>query len=160
MKNAREIVLTPEGLQKLQDELDELKLVKRKEISEQLKVARSFGDLSENSEYDAAKDAQAANEAKILELEATIKNARVMEESEMNAETVHMGAKVRVYNSLMDEEELYTIVGSHEVDPETLKISDESPIGKALASHHVGDVVEISTPAGKVFTMEIREISL
>ena len=78
----------------------------------------------------------------------------------MNAETVHMGAKVRVYNSLMDEEELYTIVGSHEVDPETLKISDESPIGKALASHHVGDVVEISTPASKVFTMEIREISL
>ena len=160
MKNARDIVLTAEGLQKLQDELDELKLVKRKEISEQLKLARSFGDLSENSEYDAAKDAQAANEAKIAELEVTLKNARIIDASEMNAETVHMGAKVLVYNSLMDEDELYTIVGSHEVDPDKLLISDESSIGKALAGRHAGDVVEVTTPGGRVFTLEIKEISL
>ena len=97
MKNAKEIVLTSEGLQKLQDELDNLKLVKRKEISEQLKIARSFGDLSENSEYDEAKNAQAMNEARILELELTIKNARVIEASEMTNEKVHMGSKVRVF---------------------------------------------------------------
>ena len=156
MKNPREIVLTPEGLQKLQDELDELKLVKRKEISEQLKVARSFGDLSENSEYDEAKNAQAINEAKILELETTIKNARVMEASEMTNEKVHMGSKVRVYNSLMEEEETYTIVGSAEVEPLELKISDESPIGKALSGARVGDVVEVSTPAGKVLATSSR----
>ena len=160
MKNAKEIVLTPEGLQKLQDELDNLKLIKRKEISEQLKVARSFGDLSENSEYDEAKNAQAMNEARILELEMTIKNARVMEASEMTNEKVHMGSKVRVYNSLMQEEENYTIVGSAEVDPLELKVSDESPIGKALSGARVGDVVEVTTPAGKVFTMEILEINI
>ena len=160
MKNAKEIVLTSEGLQKLQDELDNLKLVKRKEISEQLKIARSFGDLSENSEYDEAKNAQAMNEARILELELTIKNARVIEASEMTNEKVHMGSKVRVFNSLLDEEQTYTIVGSAEVEPLELKVSDESPIGKALSGAKVGDVVEINTPNGKVFTLEIREINI
>lgn len=160
MKNAREIVLTSEGLQKLQDELDNLKLVKRKEISEQLKIARSFGDLSENSEYDEAKNAQAMNEARILELELTIKNARVIEASEMTNEKVHMGSKVRVFNSLLDEEQTYTIVGSAEVEPLELKVSDESPIGKALSGAKVGDVVEVNTPNGKVFTLEIREINI
>ena len=160
MKNAREIVLTSEGLQKLQDELDNLKLVKRKEISEQLKIARSFGDLSENSEYDEAKNAQAMNEARILELEMTIKNARVIEASEMTNEKVHMGSKVRVFNSLFGEEQTYTIVGSAEVEPLELKISDESPIGKALSGAKVGDVVEVNTPAGKVFTLEILEINI
>ena len=160
MKNAREIVLTSEGLQKLQDELDNLKLVKRKEISEQLKIARSFGDLSENSEYDEAKNAQAMNEARILELEMTIKNARVIEASEMTNEKDHMGSKVRVFNSLLDEEQTYTIVGSAEVEPLELKVSDESPIGKALSGSKVGDVVEVNTPAGKVFTLEILEINI
>ena len=160
MKNAKEIVLTSEGLQKLQDELDNLKLVKRKEISEQLKIARSFGDLSENSEYDEAKNAQAMNEARILELELTIKNARVIEASEMTNEKVHMGSKVRVFNSLLDEEQTYTIVGSAEAEPLELKVSDESPIGKALSGAKVGDVVEVNTPNGKVFTLEIREINI
>ena len=160
MKNAREIVLTSEGLQKLQDELDNLKLVKRKEISEQLKIARSFGDLSENSEYDEAKNAQAMNEARILELELTIKNARVIEASEMTNEKVHMGSKVRVFNALFGEEQTYTIVGSAEVEPLELKVSDESPIGKALSGGKVGDVVEVNTPNGKTFTLEILEINI
>ena len=100
------------------------------------------------------------NEARILELELTIKNARVIEASEMTNEKVHMGSKVRVFNSLLDEEQTYTIVGSAEVEPLELKVSDESPIGKALSGAKVGDVVEVNTPNGKVFTLEIREINI
>ena len=107
-----------------------------------------------------AKNAQAMNEARILELEMTIKNARVIEASEMTNEKVHMGSKVRVFNSLLDEEQTYTIVGSAEVEPLELKVSDESPIGKALSGSKVGDVVEVNTPAGKVFTLEILEIKM
>ena len=157
---ATQLLMTQEGYDALKKELNELKSVTRGEISEKIRIARGFGDLSENSEYDEAKNAQAINEAKILELETTIKNARVMEASEMTNEKVHMGSKVRVYNSLMEEEETYTIVGSAEVEPLELKISDESPIGKALSGARVGDVVEVSTPAGKVFTMEVLEINI
>ena len=160
MSNVKEVIVTVAGLKALEDELEELKTVRRKDVAEKIKVARGFGDLSENSEYDEAKNAQAMNEARILELEMTIKNARVMEASEMTNEKVHMGSKVRVYNSLMQEEENYTIVGSAEVDPLELKVSDESPIGKALSGARVGDVVEVTTPAGKVFTMEILEINI
>ena len=160
MDNSKEITLTAEGRQKLVDELAYREGELRDEIVERLKEARSFGDLSENSEYDEAKNAQAINEAKILELETTIKNARVMEASEMTNEKVHMGSKVRVYNSLMEEEETYTIVGSAEVEPLELKVSDESPIGKALSGARVGDVVEVSTPAGKTFTLEVLEINI
>lgn len=160
IKMAKEFKISTLRLKELEQELFYLKTTREKEVAEQIKEARSFGDLSENSEYDEAKNAQAINEAKILELETTIKNARVMEASEMTNEKVHMGSKVRVYNSLMEEEETYTIVGSAEVEPLELKISDESPIGKALSGARVGDVVEVSTPAGKVFTMEVLEINI
>ena len=160
MANQKQMVLTEEGLKKLENELEELKTVKRKDIAEKIKVALSFGDLSENSEYDEAKNAQAMNEARILELELTIKNARVIEASEMTNEKVHMGSKVRVFNSLFGEEQTYTIVGSAEVEPLELKVSDESPIGKALSGGKVGDVVEVNTPNGKTFTLEILEINI
>lgn len=157
---AKEYKLSPQRLKELQDEMNYLKTVREKEVAELIKEARSFGDLSENSEYDEAKNAQAMNEARILELELTIKNARVIEASEMTNEKVHMGSKVRVFNSLFGEEQTYTIVGSAEVEPLELKVSDESPIGKALSGGKVGDVVEVNTPNGKTFTLEILEINI
>ena len=143
----KEIVLTSEGLKKLEQELEELKIVKRKEISDQLKVAISFGDLSENSEYDEAKNAQAMNEARILELEAMLKNVRV----------VDAALQVRVRDVEFDEEETFFIVGSTEVDPLANKISDESPIGKALTGAKAGDIVEVALPNGSTITYEVLE---
>ncbi|MBR6789321.1 MAG: transcription elongation factor GreA [Oscillospiraceae bacterium] len=145
----KEIILTSEGLKKLEQELEDLKIIKRKEISDQLKVAISFGDLSENSEYDEAKNAQAMNEAKILELEAMLKNARV----------VDAALQVRVRDVEFDEEEVFFIVGSTEVDPVAGKISDESPIGKALTGAKVGDMVEIALPNGNTITYEVLEVN-
>ena len=133
----KETVLTSEGLKKLEQELEDLKIIKRKEISDQLKVAISFGDLSENSEYDEAKNAQAMNEARILELEAMLKNVRV----------VDAAMQIRVRDVEFDEEETFFIVGSTEVDPLANKISDESPIGKALIGAKVGDIVRIKDGA-------------
>ena len=145
----KEVILTSEGLKKLEQELEDLKIIKRKEISDQLKVAISFGDLSENSEYDEAKNAQAMNEAKILELEAMLKNARV----------VDAALQVRVRDVEFDEEEVFFIVGSTEVDPAAGKVSDESPIGKALIGTKAGDMVEISLPNGNTITYEVLEVN-
>ena len=160
MSSSEKIKMSQERYDSLVEELNYLETVREKEVSELIKEARSFGDLSENSEYDEAKNAQAMNEARILELELTIKNARVIEASEMTNEKVHMGSKVRVFNSLFGEEQTYTIVGSAEVEPLELKVSDESPIGKALSGGKVGDVVEVNTPNGKTFTLEILEINI
>ncbi|MCI1952411.1 MAG: transcription elongation factor GreA [Clostridiales bacterium] len=148
----KQTVLTQEGLDKLEKELEQLKGVKRKEVAEKIKVALSFGDLSENSEYDEAKNEQAIMEARIADLEVTLKNVKVIDESELSNGLIHVGSKVQV--SVKDEktqkvrEMNLKIVGSNETDPVQGFISDESAVGKALLGHAVNDVVEIEVPAG------------
>ncbi len=154
----KQIILTDEGLKKLVDELEELKTVKRKDVAAKIKVALSFGDLSENSEYDEAKNEQAMVEARIAQLEAMLKNVKVLDEEELTTDAVSVGSKVRVLDVEMNEELTYQIVGSTEADPMENRISDESPVGKGLISHKVGDVVEVEVPMG-VITYEVLEIS-
>ncbi|MBQ6895085.1 MAG: transcription elongation factor GreA [Clostridia bacterium] len=155
---AKPIILTPEGFEKLEKELEYLKVTGRKDIAEKIKIARGFGDLSENAEYDAAKDAQAAMEKRIGELEEMIKNAQVVDVDAVGTDTVSILSKVTVYDADMEEEETYTIVGTTEADPDANKISDESPIGTALLGKKKGDVVTVETPGGS-FELKIIEIS-
>ncbi len=154
----KEILLTQEGYDNLEKELEELKTVKRYEISERIKVALGFGDLSENSEYDEAKNAQAANENKIAELEAKLRYAKIIDESEIDTKTVQVGNNVTVLDMEFDEEVEYSIVGTTEVDLSQNKISNESPIAKALIGKKVKDVVEVEAPSG-VIKMKILKIS-
>lgn len=156
---AKPVILTDEGLKKYEEELEMLKTVKRKEISEKIKVALSFGDLSENSEYDEAKNDQAKVEARIVELEAMLKNAKVIDEGELRNDIVHIGSKVRVLDVEFNEELDYQVVGSAEADPRSGKISDESPVGKALLGAKVGDVVEAEAPGG-IVKFEIKQITI
>ncbi len=148
----KEVMLTREGLAKLKEELEQLQTVRRKEVSERLKVAIDFGDLSENSEYDDAKNEQAYVEGRIKTLEAMLRNAIVIEddENERDINKIFIGAKVRVLDVEMDEEEVYRIVGTVEADPMKNRISNESPLGKALLGHSVDDIVEVDAPVGKV----------
>ncbi|MBQ5320737.1 MAG: transcription elongation factor GreA [Oscillospiraceae bacterium] len=155
---AKEIIVTDEGLRKLELELEELKTIKRKEVAEKIKVALSFGDLSENSEYDEAKNEQAFVESRIATLEAMLKVAKVVDESELSTDKVAIGSKVKVLNVTRNTEAVYNIVGSTESDPLKGKISDESPIGKALIGAKAGDVVSVEAPAGTI-TIEILEIN-
>ena len=154
----KEILLTQEGYDNLEKELEELKTVKRYEISERIKIALGFGDLSENSEYDEAKNAQAANENKIAELEAKLRYAKIIDESEIDTKTVQVGNNVTVLDMEFDEEVEYSIVGTTEVDLSQNKISNESPIAKALIGKKVKDVVEVEAPSG-VIKMKILKIS-
>ncbi|MCI8554878.1 MAG: transcription elongation factor GreA [Clostridiales bacterium] len=154
----KQTVVTDEGLKRLESELEELKTVKRKEIAEKIKVALSFGDLSENSEYDEAKNEQAIIEGRIAEIEAQLKNVRILDENELNNETVHIGSTVRIKNESTGGEMTYRIVGSTESSPLEGKISDESPVGKAVFGRRVGDTVEADIPAGTV-SLTILEIS-
>ena len=148
----KQVILTQEGLEKLEQELEELKSVKRKEIAEKIKVALSFGDLSENSEYDEAKNEQAIMEARIADIEVTLKNVKVIDESELSNENIHVGSKVevRVNNPRTGKTDVYNykIVGSNEADPLSGNISDESAVGKALLGHGIGDKIEVEVPAG------------
>lgn len=153
----KEILLTQEGYENLEKELENLVTVKRAEIAERIKIALGFGDLSENSEYDEAKNAQAANEAKIAELENKIRYAKIIDESEIDTKTVQVGNTVKVLDMEFDEEESYTIVGSTEVDLSQNKISNESPIGMALIGAKKGQVVEVHAPAG---IMKYKVISI
>lgn len=157
-KTDKQLVLTSEGLKKLENELDTLKSVTRNEVSEKIKVARSFGDLSENSEYDEAKNEQARVEARISELEQILKNAVVLDESTITGEHVNIGTKITVKNLKNNKEYSYTIVGSAEADPLNGKLSDESPVGAALLGHTEGETVTAETPAGEV-SYEIIKIS-
>jgi transcription elongation factor GreA len=142
--------MTQEGKEKLEKELEQLKSVKRKEVVERIKIARSFGDLSENSEYDAAKDEQAFVEGRISTLENMIRNAKIIQEDDMNSDTVTLGKSV-TFTELPDgEEETYTIVGSAEADPFEGKISNDSPIAKSLLGHKVGSEVTVQTPGGEM----------
>ena len=146
----KEILLTQEGYDNLEKELEYLKTEKRTEISERIKVALGFGDLSENSEYDEAKNAQASNEIKIAELENKLRYARIIDESEIDTKTVQVGNKVKLLDIEYDEEVEYTIVGSTEVNLAENKISNESPIGKALIGAKKNQVIEAQTPGGIV----------
>ncbi|MBQ3875915.1 MAG: transcription elongation factor GreA [Oscillospiraceae bacterium] len=146
----KKIVLTNEGFQKFEKELEELKSVKRKEVAAKIKVALSFGDLSENSEYDEAKNEQAMIEARIVQLETMLRNVQVINEAEISTDVINIGSVVSIKEVDSDEIETYHIVGSSEANPLDGKISDESPIGKALISHKTGDIVEVETPSGLI----------
>ena len=147
---AKETVLTSEGLVKLEQELENLKTVRRREVADKIKVAIPFGDLSENSEYDEAKNEQAMIEARILQIEAMLKNVKILDVGELDTEVVNVGSKVHVLDVEFDEDETFHIVGSTEANPDAGKISDESPVGKGLLGHRVGDIVAIPVPNGTV----------
>lgn len=153
----KEIVMTYAGLRALEDELEQLKTVKRKEVAEKIKVARGYGDLSENSEYDEAKNEQGLVEGRIALLEKMLKHARVVTEDELSTDHISVGSHVRIKDEDGDEGE-YDITGSTEADPVNGKISDESPIGAALIGHSVGDKVDITLPSGAVVQYEVMEI--
>ena len=144
----KQLVVSAEGLKRLEAELEELKTVGRQEIAEKIKEARSFGDLSENSEYDEAKNEQAILEAKIAELERQLKNVKILDDAEIDHTKVSIGSKVTAVNENTGKEVTYTIVGSTEADPFKGKISDESPVGAALLGHGVGETVEAELPNG------------
>ena len=144
----KEILLTQEGYDNLEKELEYLKTEKRAEIAERIKVALGFGDLSENSEYDEAKNAQAANEIKIAGLENKLRYAKVIDESEIDTKSVQVGNTVKILDMEFDEELEYTIVGSTEVNLAENKISNESPLGKALIGAKKNHTIEVNAPAG------------
>ena len=146
--NNKEILLTEEGYKKMEAELEKLKTETRTEIAERIKVALGFGDLSENSEYDEAKNAQAANEDKIAELEAKLRFAKIIDDSEIDTKKVQIGNTVKVLDMEFDEEVEYTIVGTTEADITQNKISNESPIGSALLGAKKNEIVEVQVPAG------------
>ena len=154
----KQLLVTEEGLKKMQEELNYLITVKRKEVIDMIGIAKAFGDLSENSEYDEAKNEQAKVEARIIELEDHLKNVKVVDEKDIRTDVANIGTKIRVRNISLDKEIIYSLVGSTEADPFKMKISDESPIGKVLLGKKKGDVVEYETPKGE-FKLEILEIS-
>ena len=141
---------TKQGYQDLVDELKYLKLTRREEIKEQIAVARGFGDLSENAEYDEARNEQAKVEARIQELEALIENAEIIDESNMDVRAISLGSVVKLYDEDFEEEITYSIVGSNQADPLEQKISDQSPIGHALMGKKAGDKVTVTAPAGEL----------
>lgn len=157
MSETKKYVMTYEGVKKLEDELEFLKSTKRKEITEKIKVALGYGDLSENSEYDEAKNEQAFVEGRIVQLENMLRNAEVVDESEVPHDVVNIGSIVKVKDYDFDEEIDFYIVGSAEVDPYNNKISDESPVGHALMGKKAGDIVEVNTPGG-ICKYEILDI--
>ena len=155
---AKQMLYTQEGYDLLIKELDYLKNVKREDVKEAIAVARSFGDLSENSEYDEARNEQAKTEARIVELEELIQNAVIVDESTIDTSIVNIGSIVKVLDVAENEEIEYSIVGSIEADPFAHKISDVSPIGHGLVGSKKGDVVEIEVPSGKI-VFKILEVS-
>ena len=142
-------ILTYQGLKKLEDELQELKVVRRKEVAAKIKEAREQGDLSENAEYDAAKDEQRDIEARIEDIEKILKNAEVVVEEEVDLDKISIGCNVKILDIEFDEELEYKIVGSTEANSLKGKISNESPVGKALLGKQVGDIVKVETPGGE-----------
>lgn len=156
-ENGKQVVLTYEGVKKIEDELEHLKTVKRKEITEKIKTAISFGDLSENSEYDEAKNEQAFVEGRIATLENMLRNAKILDDEDIKTDFVSMGSVVKVKDLEFDDVLEFTIVGSAEADPLEMKISNEAPIGRGLLGKKVGDKVEIQVPDG-VSNFEVLEI--
>jgi len=154
----QDVILTREGLEQLEDELENLRSVKRAEVKERLKEAIALGDLSENSEYDDAKNEQAFMEGRILELEKMIRNAKVIEDDVQQEGVISVGSLVKVRDIEFDEISEYRLVGTVEADPMNNRISNESPVGRALLGHKAGETVNVEVPAG-IIKMEILEIS-
>ena len=156
---AQEIKMSASGLKAMQDELEYLKTVRRKELAEEIKEARSHGDLSENSEYDEAKNTQGLVENRITELEQMVKNAVIIDESELSVDNVSVGTHVSIKMTGDDEAEEYDIVGRTEADPLNGKISDESPVGHALLGKAVGEKAEVLLPSGQIVEYEVLAIT-
>jgi len=154
----KEVILTPEGYEKLKQEIDHLRNDKRREVAERIRVAREFGDIAENAEYDDAKNEQAMLEHKIAQLEERLLSARVISKKEISKDAVSVGSKVRLRDVQANKTFEYHIVGSAEADPAQNKLSNESPVGKAIMGHKKGDVVEVSAPRGalKFKILEIK----
>lgn len=150
MAEAKKVVMTYDGLKKMEQELENLKTVRRKEVAEKIKEARGQGDLSENAEYDAAKEEQGEIESRIVQLENLLRNAEVIDEDVLKMDVVNLGSKVKVLDVEFDEEMEYTIVGSTEADPMNGRISNESPLGMALLGQKIGASVMADTPDGEV----------
>ncbi|HXF81255.1 MAG TPA: transcription elongation factor GreA [bacterium] len=146
----KQTILTPEGLRKLEEELEHLKTVKRKEIAERIKASKEFGDISENAEYEDAKNEQAFIEGRILQLDQILRTARVVDNHNAPADMITVGATVLVKDLASGEEIRYTIVGSAEADPDQDRISNESPVGRALLGRRAGETVDVTVPAGKL----------
>lgn len=157
MSETKKYVMTYEGVRKLENELEFLKTTKRKEITEKIKVALGYGDLSENSEYDEAKNEQAFTEGRILQLENMLKNASVVDESDIPTDKVSVGSIVKIKDYEFDEIVEYSIVGSAEADPMNFKISNESPVGKGLIGKKIGEITEVIVPDG-ISKFEILDI--
>lgn len=153
----KEVILTPEGLKKLEEELENLKSVKRREVAERIKIAIGYGDLSENSEYEDAKNEQAFIEGRVITLEKMLRNARIINSDEIDTDTVSIGSTVMVEDMEYGDQMEYTIVGTAESDPSQNKISNESPVGKAILGKQKGTVVDVNVPAG-VIQYKIIEI--
>ena len=154
----KETILTQKGLQELEEEYEYLKTVKRQEIKEKIQVALSYGDLSENSEYDEAKNEQGKLEARIAEIEAMLANAKVLDEKSISTEKVFVGSNVKIKEVGSGDTYTYQIVGFAQADPDNGRISDESPVGKALIGRSVGETVEVEVPSG-VIAFKIMKIS-
>jgi transcription elongation factor GreA len=154
----KEIILTPEGHKKLQEEIELLSTVRRREVAERIRVAREFGDIAENAEYDSAKNDQAHLEARIAMLEERLKNSRVVTKKEIKSGEVSVGTKVRLKDMSSNKTVEYHVVGSAEANPAELKVSNESPVGKAIMGRKKGDVVEVAAPRGalKFKIMEVK----
>ena len=156
----RDVLLTPEGLDKLKDEIEHLSTVKRREVAERIKEAREFGDISENSEYDDAKNEQAMLEARIASLEEKLRSASVIDASELDSDVVRVGSHVSVKDEGSGKSLQYTIVGSTEADPSQNRLSNESPVGKALLGRKKGDTAKVTLPNGKVRELKITKIEV
>ena len=156
----KDVILTPEGLEKLKQEIEHLSGDKRREVAERIKEAREFGDISENSEYDDAKNEQMMLEARIAALEEKLRSATVIDSSQIDADIVRVGVKVNVKDEGSGKALEYSIVGSTEANPSENKLSNESPVGKALLGHKKGDVVEVTLPNGKSRTLKVTKISV
>ncbi len=154
--NTKQTVISAEGLKKMEEQLQFLTTVRRAEIAEQIAVARGFGDLSENAEYDEAKNEQSKLESQIIDLENTIRTAVILEESDIKTDRVNIGTTVRVFDHELDEEVDYTIVGARESDPMNNRISNESPIGAALLGHKRNELVKVQTPGGELKLKVLR----
>ena len=157
---SKEVILTPEGLSKLQDELEHLQTDRRREVAQRIKEAREFGDISENSEYDDAKNEQAMLEARIAQLEEKLRAAQVIDAKELSTDVVQIGSVVHVKDEKTGKSQKFTIVGSAEAKPAELKLSNESPVGRALLGRKRNDVVSVQVPRGPARKLKITKIEV
>lgn len=156
----KDVILTPEGLEKLKEELEHLSTEKRREVAARIKEAREFGDISENSEYDDAKNEQAMLESRILTLEEKLRSAQVIDADEVSSDVVGIGTTVHVKDEKTDKTQKFTIVGSAEADMAEMKLSNESPVGRALIGHKKNDVVSVQVPKGPARKLKITKIEV